>query len=76
MKAKKFSEQLRLAIKAGPMSCYALSQATGVDEAALSRFVNGKRGLSLPTIDLLVAVLRARLVVDVPKAIKGGKIDG
>jgi plasmid maintenance system antidote protein VapI len=41
-------DQLRKAIEEGG-SEYAISQATGVDTGILSRFVRGKRGISLET---------------------------
>ena len=56
------SEQLRRAILDAPMSRYAISQATGVHEAALSRFVNGQAGLSLDSIDKIGGYLGLRIV--------------
>ena len=58
-----FTEQLRAAIKEHELSRYALWQATGIDQASLSRFVQGKGGLSLEAVDKLVDALDLELVV-------------
>jgi plasmid maintenance system antidote protein VapI len=52
-----FSGQLRRAIRKSELSCYALSQATGVDQGTLSKFLSGQRGLSLDSVDRLVETL-------------------
>jgi hypothetical protein len=59
-----FSDQLRRAIRQSGLSHYAICQATGINKAALSRFVNGKLGLSLDSIDKIVVFLRLKLVVE------------
>src|SRR5271157_355451 len=46
-----FSEQLRQAIERSGMSRYAIGQAAGIDKATMSRFMAGKVGLSLESID-------------------------
>jgi len=61
MSTELFSDQLRRAISQSGLSHYAICQATGINKAALSRFVNGKMGLSLESIDRIVAVLSLRL---------------
>jgi predicted XRE-type DNA-binding protein len=61
MSAELFSDQLRGAISQSGLSHYAICQATGINKAALSRFVNGKMGLSLESIDKIVAMLGLRL---------------
>ena len=58
-----FTEQLKAAIKDSELSRYALWQATGIDQASLSRFVQGKGGLSLEAVDKLVDALDLELVV-------------
>jgi len=58
----RFSRQLRSAIQNAEMSVYALCQVTGIDKAVMSRFMNGKRGLSLASIDRICDVLGLRLV--------------
>jgi len=52
-----FSEQLRRAILDSGTTRYAIAVKAGVDQGALSKFVAGKRGLSLAAIDKLMDVL-------------------
>ncbi len=70
-KHHKMSDQIRAAILAAPVSRYQISKATGVAEANLSRFVAGKSGLSLDSIDLLGEYLGLRIVVDRKPKSKG-----
>jgi plasmid maintenance system antidote protein VapI len=55
------SEQLRERIAASRLSPYELAAASGVDRSVLSRFLTGKRSLTLDTVDKLAAVLNLRL---------------
>ncbi len=50
---KKLSEQLREIILNCGESRYSLWKKTGIDQATLSRFVNGDRPLTLKNIDTL-----------------------
>ena len=68
---KSLSDQLRAAVQGATVTRYRLSQELGIDQAALSRFVNGERGLSLEAIDKLAAYLGLRLVG--PRSKKGSK---
>ena len=52
-----FSDQARRAIREAPITRYRLSQRTGVDQAVLSRFIKGKVGISLDSLDLIAAEL-------------------
>ena len=61
---KKLSDQLREAILNADISRYVIWKKTGIAESALSRFVNGKSGLSLDSIDLIAECIGLRLVVD------------
>jgi transcriptional regulator with XRE-family HTH domain len=56
-----FSEGLRRAIRECGMTRYAISVRTGIDQAALSRFMKGERGLSLAAIDRLMAALNLEI---------------
>jgi plasmid maintenance system antidote protein VapI len=47
------SEQLRKAILASGESQYAMAKATGVDQAVLSRFIRGERGIGSDTFAIL-----------------------
>lgn len=64
---RSISDQLRAAIadagRAG-VTRYRISKETGVDQAALSRFVHGNQGLDLSSVDRLAAYLGLRLVKD------------
>lgn len=48
---KRLSEQLREAIVRASVSRYEISKETGVDQAALSKFVLGQRGISVEAMD-------------------------
>jgi len=55
------SEQLRERIATSQLSPYELAEASGVDRSVLSRFLTGKRSLTLDTVDKLADVLKLRL---------------
>jgi transcriptional regulator with XRE-family HTH domain len=65
--AKTLSDQIRAAVKNAPCTQYQISQATGISQSNLSRFVRGKAGLSLPSLDLLCAALELEIVQRKPK---------
>lgn len=48
-----FADQLRMAIERSGKTRYRISQETGVRQEVLSRFLAGKKGLSLDTIERL-----------------------
>jgi hypothetical protein len=52
-----FTEQLRRAIRESGMSRYAIWKGSGVDQATLSKFMSGRHGLSLESVEKLVEVL-------------------
>ena len=57
---KKFSEQLRTAVKKSGESRYRLAQRAGVADSVLSRFVHGA-GLRTDSIDRIVDALELEL---------------
>ena len=57
-----FSDQVRRAIRDAAITRYELSQRTGVDQSVLSRFIKGKSGISLDSLDLIAEVLDLRVV--------------
>ena len=61
-KQKAFSDQLREAIRISDSSCYAIHKATGIDQAVLSKFLSGERGMLMPSIDALVEFLNLELI--------------
>ena len=63
-KHKSLAEELRKAIRDTGLSRYAISRATGVSEAVLSRFMAGKFNLSLANVERIADFLGLRLVQD------------
>jgi transcriptional regulator with XRE-family HTH domain len=62
MASKSVSQTLREAIDNAPQSRYRLAQETGVSQAQLCRFMQGNRGLSLASLDLLCKHLGLHLI--------------
>ena len=57
MKRQSITDELREAIRSSGLSCYRIWQESGVNKAALSRFMSGQRGLLLESVDRIAAVL-------------------
>jgi predicted XRE-type DNA-binding protein len=72
MARMKLSEQIRNAVNASGMSRYAIAKALGIAESTMSRFMNGKGGLSMDFIDRLAELLGMHIVVR-PTKKQGGK---
>jgi len=53
----RFSDQIRRAVNASDLSRYRICKEAGIDQGAFSRFMAGKVGMSLPTLDALAAIL-------------------
>lgn len=69
-----FSDQIRAAVLDCDKSRYAIAQETGIDAAALCRFVHGQVGLQLDSLDRLADCIGLRVVVEgenKPKRSKG-----
>ncbi len=60
---KKLSDEIRDAVRASGMSRYAISKALGIAESTMSRFVNGKGGLSMEYVDCLAELLGLHIVI-------------
>lgn len=56
------TDDLRTFIRASGMSSYGLGKRSGVDRGIISRFMNGERSLTGPTLDALCATLGLALV--------------
>jgi transcriptional regulator with XRE-family HTH domain len=67
------SEQLRELIDASGRSRYSICKATGIAEPAMSRFMNGKGGLSLEAIDKVADLLGLTLTASKPAPKSKGK---
>ena len=61
-KRPKLSDQIRRAIMEAPLTRYRIAKVTGIDQAVLSRFVAGKVGLSMATLDALADALGLDIV--------------
>lgn len=57
MKTTPMTDALREAIEKSGLTPYAISQASGVSQAILSRWLTGKRGITLDTADKIAAAL-------------------
>ena len=60
----KLTDQIRRAINESGVSRYRLWKETGIDQAVLSRFVAGKAGMTLKSLDVLADALGLRIVAD------------
>ena len=65
--ARRFSDQIRDGVRSSGMSRYAICKAIGFNQGAMSRFMSGKGGMSLETLDRLAALL-GLTVVPIPRA--------
>ena len=68
---EKLSDQLRRLIEESPMSRYEISKRTGIAQSTLCKLVQGERGVSTDSWDLLGECLGLRLVVDKPSTKQG-----
>ena len=55
------TDQVRRAVNDSPLSRYAICKAAGIDQAVMSRFMAGKAGLSLKSLDALADALGLEL---------------
>lgn len=60
-KRKTLAEQIRQAIKDNDKSPYRIAIDTEISQPLLTRFINGKRGISLDTADKLIEYLGLEL---------------
>ena len=58
----KLSDQIRTVVETSGVSGYRISAETGIDKAALSRFLSGERGLSMESLDLLAGYFEVKIV--------------
>ena len=62
-KARKFSDQLRQAVKGCGLSRYRIAKEIGVSESLLSRFMSSESGLSFAVLDRLAELIGMGVVV-------------
>ncbi|MDD4889886.1 MAG: helix-turn-helix transcriptional regulator [Phycisphaerae bacterium] len=60
------SDQIRKAIADSGLTRYAISKATGVGQDILSRFMTGKGGLTLDTLEKLAGPLGIKIIIGKP----------
>jgi len=70
-KSAKLTDQLRAAVVESGLTLGQITRDTGIDKSALSRFVNGERGVSMEALDKVGEYLGLRIVGDKPRARKG-----
>ena len=58
-----FSDQIRQAVNSSGLSRYRICKEAGIDQATFSRFMSGKVGMALPTLDALADVLGLDIVM-------------
>jgi hypothetical protein len=58
----KLSDQIRNAVANCGQTRYAVSKATGISQATLSRFMAGERGLPMKTLDVLADYLGLNII--------------
>ena len=57
------TEQLRQAIDDSGLTRYQIAKETGIDESALAKFYNGRRGLSMEALDALGEFLQLKITL-------------
>ncbi len=58
-----FSDQIRRAVDRSGFSRYRIWQEIGIDQAVMSRFMNGQGGLSIKSLDRLAKLLGISIAV-------------
>ena len=62
----RLSDQIRRAVDASEMTRYRIAKDAGIDHAVISRFMAGKVGLSMATLDDLADVLGLNVTTNAP----------
>ena len=66
------TEQLQEAIRSSGTSRYAISKRTGIDQALLCRFLQGKSSMALDTVDKVLDALELEIVIRPRRTRKDG----
>ena len=69
----RLSEQLRRIVANSGKTLGQITRDTGIDKSALSRFVNGERGVSMEAMDKLGEYLGLRIVKATKSRAKKGR---
>jgi transcriptional regulator with XRE-family HTH domain len=62
-RSKLITDQLRQAIDDSGMTRYQIAKAIGMDESALAKFYNGRRGLSMDALNALGEFLQLTIIL-------------
>ena len=62
-----FSDQMRKVIKDCKLTRYRIGKETGIDQATLTRFMLGERGLTMKTLEVLAEFLEIHIVAKGPR---------
>ena len=65
------TDQLRRAIDDSGLTRYQIAKATGIDESALAKFYNGRRGLSMDALNALGKFLQLTITLGRKPSKKG-----
>ena len=60
--ARRFSDEIRDAVNASGMSRYRICRTIDLNQGAMSRFMNGRGGISMETLDRLAELLGLTIV--------------
>jgi cyanate lyase len=71
--AMSLTEQLQEAIRSGGTSRYAISKATGIDQALLCRFLKGQSALSLESADKVLGALGLEVTIRPRRSTRKGE---
>jgi predicted XRE-type DNA-binding protein len=72
-RARRFTDQIRDAVDQSGLTRYRIYKMTGIDQSTLSRFMAGKSGFTLKSLDKLADALGLRVVANgLPKQRKEG----
>jgi hypothetical protein len=73
---EKLCDQVRRAVDASGRSRYAICKAVGLAEATMSRFMNGRGGLSMASLDALADLLDLNIAAGKATRAKKGTTRG
>jgi transcriptional regulator with XRE-family HTH domain len=71
-KRESLSDQVRQAVDDSDLSRYAICKSLGLSQATMSRFMNGKGGLSMEYLDALADLLDLNIAFGATKQTKKG----
>lgn len=65
------TDQLRQVIDDSGLTRYEIAKETGIDESALAKFYNGRRGLSMEALNALGEFLQLKIILGRKPETKG-----